>query len=83
MIDQIGIAVTGTVAVFLTQSTRPERRRYACLFGIVGQPFWFYSTYHAQQWGTLFICLIYATAWLKGLWTHWLIPWYKGRQTQG
>lgn len=71
MIDQIGIALTGATAVFLTQSS-PRLQRYACLFGMLGQPFWFYAGYRAQQWGVLAITGLYTIAWLKGLHTHWI-----------
>lgn len=74
MIDQIGIALTGAVAVALTQSKHESRRRYACLFGLAGQPFWFYSAFTAEQWGIFALCLLYAGAWAKGFWQHWIAP---------
>lgn len=72
MIDQIGIALTGVTAVFLTQSKHDRLRRYACLFGIAGQPFWVYSAWTAGQWGILALTLLYTFAWAKGVWNHWL-----------
>lgn len=72
--DQIGIAFTGPVAIFLTQSKHAWLRRYACLFGISAQPFWFWSSYHAQQWGVLVLSFFYAAAWGKGVWQNWLRP---------
>lgn len=74
MIDQIGIALTGVTAIFLTQSKLESRRRYACLFGMAGQPFWFYAAISAEQWGVTFVCVLYAFAWAKGVWMHWLKP---------
>lgn len=71
-VDQIGIMLTGVIAVWLTQSTNEERRRYACLFGLVGQPFWFYAAFSAAQWGVFVVCVLYTLAWLRGLHTHWL-----------
>lgn len=75
MIDQIGIACTGVVAIFLTQSKHEWMRRYACLFGIAGQPFWIYSAVHAEQWGVLTLTALYTLAWARGVWTHWIKPW--------
>ena len=72
MIDQIGIVLTGVVAVFLTQSKREYLRRYACLFGLAGQPFWFLAAIKAHQWGVFIVCVLYTAAWAKGFWTHWL-----------
>ena len=74
MIDQIAIALTGVVAIFLTQSSNPEHRRYACLFGMASQPFWFYAAYTAGQWGILILNCFYALAWGKGVWLHWIQP---------
>jgi hypothetical protein len=74
VIDQIGIALTGVVAIFLTQSKHDWLRRYACLFGVAGQPFWFYSSISAHQWGITFINCLYLAAWMKGVWTHWIQP---------
>ncbi|CAB4121247.1 hypothetical protein UFOVP154_58 [uncultured Caudovirales phage] len=74
MIDQIGIALTGVTAIFLTQSKHDWLRRYACLFGMAGQPFWIYSALHAQQWGVLTLTALYTAAWAKGIYAHWIQP---------
>ncbi|QFU77156.1 hypothetical protein EY643_16660 [Halioglobus maricola] len=72
--EQIGIAFTGLVAIWLTQHRDYNYRRYACLFGLAGQPFWFYSAYMAQQWGIFLLCIFYAVAWARGIRTYWLKP---------
>lgn len=75
MIAQIGIAVFGVIAVWLSQAPNESQRRYACLFGMASQPFWFYSTYSAEQWGIFGLCVLYAASWLRGFHQHWLKPW--------
>jgi hypothetical protein len=50
-LEQIGIAVSGVVAVWLTQDKRESWRRWACIFGMLGQPFWFYAAWKAEQMG--------------------------------
>jgi len=70
--DQIAIALTGVIAIWLSQDERESWRKYACLFGLVGQPFWFYSTYTAEQWGIFVLCIFYTFAWLKGFRNNWL-----------
>jgi hypothetical protein len=74
MIEQIGIALTGVIAIFLSQSKHVSLQRYACFFGLAAQPFWFYAAWTAQQWGILFMGVLYTAAWGKGLWTHWFAP---------
>jgi len=70
--EQIAIAITGVVAIWLTQDHRENWRKYACLFGLVGQPFWFYSAYSAEQWGIFILCVFYTWAWFKGFRNHWM-----------
>lgn len=79
MIEQIVIACTGLPAVWLSQDTRENWRRYACLFGLAGQPFWMYATLTAQQWGMFALTLFYTYAWGKGVRNHWL----KGGEHHG
>lgn len=74
MIAQIGIALFGVVAIWLSQSTHEHQRRYACLFGLASQPFWFWSAYTAQQWGIFALCALYAASWLRGFYQHWIKP---------
>ena len=69
------IVISGVLAVALTQSMRAERRRWAPLVGLIGQPFWLYITCSWSTWG-MFVCsLLYTGVWLFGLWRHWLRRW--------
>lgn len=70
MIEQVIIAVTGLIAIWLTQD-EGQNRKYACLFGLAGQPFWVYAAWVAQQWGILILTIFYTLAWLKGIKTYW------------
>jgi len=82
-LDQIGIALTGLIAVWLTQDQRESWQRWACIFGILGQPFWFYAAWSAGQWGIFALCALYTYAWARGLWTHWLSPYFQTRERHG
>ena len=68
--DQIAIGLLGVTAVFLTQSGE-RLQRYACLFGMASQPFWFYATFTAGQWGIFALCILYTVAWGRGIHRHW------------
>lgn len=70
--DQIAIALLGAAAAWLSQARTEAARRWACIFGLLGQPFWFWATWQAEQWGMFALSLLYALAWLRGLWVHWL-----------
>lgn len=73
-IDQIAIAVLGALAAWLSQERRESLRRWACIFGMLGQPFWFYASWKAEQAGIFIVSLLYALAWMRGLWVHWIRP---------
>lgn len=74
MIDQIALGTLGVTAVLLSQHPEAAVRRYACLFGIAAQPFWFYATWKAQQWGIFGLSVLYSAAWLRGFYSHWIAP---------
>ena len=69
---QIAIAFTGVIAIWLTQQSKNALKRYACLFGLAGQPFWFYSAYNAEQWGILVLCFFYTYSWFVGFYNNWV-----------
>jgi hypothetical protein len=72
--SQIGIALCGVTAVFLSQDARASRRRWSSVFGLAGQPFWIVETFTHQQWGILALTALYAYSWGRGFWTHWIAP---------
>jgi len=79
-LDQIGITLSGVMAVWLTQDARATWRRWACIFGMLAQPFWFYAAWKAEQWGIFAMCMLYSSAWARGVWTHWFSPSPKARE---
>lgn len=72
--EQLAIAFTGVTAIFLSQSKSERLRRFACIFGLIGQPFWFYSAYTAEQWGIFALCFLYTFSWARGVWNFWIAP---------
>lgn len=72
MIIQFCIAMTGVIAIWLTQQSNQKIKKFACLFGLLGQPFWFYSAYQAEQWGIFILCIFYAYSWSLGVYNNWI-----------
>lgn len=73
--DQIGIALFGLTAVYLSQDHRPSWRKWAPVLGIIGQPFWFYAAWKAGQWGIFGLCFLYTYSWGRGFWNQWARHW--------
>lgn len=65
--DQVMIAITGFGAAWVNQDPRGHVRRWACIVGLVGQPFWFYSTFTQEQWGAFAVVASYTVAFMRGL----------------
>ena len=70
--DQIAIALTGCLAVWLSQQHRENWKKFASIFGLIGQPFWFYATYQAEQWGIFGLTFFYTYSWFIGFKNNWL-----------
>lgn len=68
---QTGLVVFSVLAVWFSQG-RPAERRWACIAGLASQPFWWYATAHADQWGMFAVSLIYTLAWLRGAHFYWI-----------
>ena len=71
-IDQSMIMLTGVLAAWINQDPRHRVRRWACLIGLVGQPFWLYANLRAAQWGMFVVTLGYTAAFLRGVHVSWL-----------
>ena len=69
---QVAIAITGVLAIWLTNDSNIERRKYASIFRLLGQPFWVYTTYVTAQWGIFILSIVYTFAWLRGFKNNWL-----------
>lgn len=69
---QIWLAVFSVTAVALTQSKRSEVRRYACIFGLLSQPAWFFAMWQTEQYGTFATCFVYAGLWARGYINFWI-----------
>ena len=73
VIEQALIGLCGALAVFLSQDSRARWRRWACIFGLAAQPFWFDMAWRAHQYGVLALSLVYAASWGRGLAVNWLM----------
>jgi hypothetical protein len=71
VIEQIVIAVFGTLAVWLSQSPEISARRWAPWLGLAAQPAWLYASFKAEQYGITFLAGIYTAAWIRGIRTYW------------
>ena len=70
-ISQIGILIFGCSAVWLV-GRKEHWRRWGYVMGLCGQPFWFYTTITAEQWGIVLLCCWYTYSWAQGVYNFWI-----------
>ena len=73
LLAQVGIGLPGLTAVYLTQQPRAHLRRYACLFGMLSQPFWFLTTIPNEQWGVVALNVVYTALWGRSIYRLWFL----------
>lgn len=72
IIGQFYLACTGLTAIYLANEPKPRLRRWAPVFGLLGQPAWFYLT--ADKPGITILCVAYCLLWARGFYYAWIKP---------
>lgn len=71
--DQIALGLLGVTAIRLSQHHEPKYQKLSPIFGLCGQPFWFYATYQKELWIMFLLCMLYTYAWWKGFKRWYLV----------
>jgi hypothetical protein len=72
VLTQIVIAICGILSIWFSQDPSVTVQRWACIAGLIGQPFWMVTTYRAKQWGIFALTFVYTIGWMRGIKTYWL-----------
>ncbi|MCL5991388.1 MAG: hypothetical protein M1419_04730 [Bacteroidetes bacterium] len=71
LIIQIIIFITSASAIWLV-SRKEDWRRWGYIIGLIGQPFWLYSTFVNEQWGIFLLTFVFTYSWGQGVWNYWV-----------
>ena len=74
MIVQTLLALTGLSAIYLTQQSNENIKKYAPVLGLLGQPLWYYTTLSNDQYGIFVLTLGYTYLWGLGFYNTWIKP---------
>lgn len=69
--SQIAILVTNVPAIWLVGRLE-SWKRWGYIFGLLGQPFWFYTIWHNKQIGVFILAIWYTYAWGQGVYNYWI-----------
>jgi len=67
---QIWLPLVGLPGMWLMA----KKKKIAPLFGLLGQPAWFYCAVYTEQWGTFALNAAYAVSWIYTAKCWWLDP---------
>jgi hypothetical protein len=70
-LSQIMIMICGASAIWLV-GRKEHWKRWGYVIGLIGQPFWFYTTIVNEQWGIFLMTLFYTYSWGQGLYNYWI-----------
>ncbi len=69
-ISQIGIVIFGVLAIWLITSKEKRKRYWGSIFGLISQPFWFFTIIYNWQPGIIIVGIIYTVSWIKGIYNN-------------
>ena len=62
-ISQIGITIFGVSAIILVA----KKNKWGFVFGLLSEPFWFFTSFLNAQWGIFLLTVIYTGTWIFGI----------------
>lgn len=65
--DQIIILIFSPIAIRLLASKEKKMRLIGCIFGLITQPFYHYSTFVNEQWGMFIVSIWFTYSYIAGI----------------
>ena len=73
VISQALLFLSGGLAIWFL-SRKEDWKRWGFIIGILGQPFWLYSSYKNDLWGIFFLTIFYTYSFAQGIYFYWIKP---------
>lgn len=69
--NQLAIAVFGLTSIYFAMGNNPQRRKWAPVIGLAGQPFWAYFAVQSGGWGLGLLVAAYTVVYIVGVRAQW------------
>lgn len=66
------ILLTCMTSIALVNDPRRGVSKWGCVFGLISEPFWFYTCAYHEQWGLFAAAFIYTVSWARGFYFQWI-----------
>jgi len=73
VISQALLLLSGGSAIWFL-SRKEDWKRWGFIIGILGQPFWLYSSYMNELWGIFLLTIFYTYSFAQGIYFYWIKP---------
>lgn len=68
---QAGLTAFACGAIILL-GRKDRWQRWGYIVGMAGQPFWFWSSVSAGQWGVFAVSCVFTVGYAQGIWNYWI-----------
>lgn len=72
MIAQTIIWLFGVTSIWLANDANEQRRKWACLLGLLSSPAFLWAAWEVKQWGNFAASMLCLFCWLRGFRQHWI-----------
>lgn len=69
--SQLMILIFGCSAIWLV-ARKENWKRWGYILGLIGQPFWFYTSITNKQWAIVALTVFYTYSWVMGIYNYWI-----------
>jgi hypothetical protein len=82
LLSQSIAVITGCWSMWLVNQKHEEHpnKRWACILGLISEPFWLYTLIFHGQWIAIIIKLFYTYSWSLGIYNFWIKPYLEKKK---
>lgn len=68
-ISQVWLALCGLLSIYFIGRT-DRLMRLGCVFGLLAEPAWLYTSIVNRQWGIVVLAVVYTVGWIRATYNH-------------
>ena len=84
IVAQVFAVVLGCWSMWLVnqKSKNNHNNKWACIIGLLSEPFWLYTLIFHGQWIAIIVKLFYTYSWGMGVINFWIKPYLKNKKNK-
>jgi hypothetical protein len=84
IISQSFAVILGCWSMWLVNQKHKEHpnKRWACILGLISEPFWMFTLLYHGQWIAIIVKLFYTYSWSVGIYNFWIKPYQEKKKNE-